>query len=323
MAYMPLAVSMNTAVAVANRYLTQEEADAFASLSGKDISRRSTGLNVGFLIGLSLVRLPAEVMPPKNGTHTISSYARVLLGNMYGHKRAVAHSLSRGAISVLACMVASSLVTELGSSFYNFYEMNSDPRLAEYRASLLNLDPTERMKRTSQSRKNTEDHMRRESRHMIAQRNGTASRELMDDGAGDSGFYSQENDSKAYDSGSPSYSGVQDSTAKKVSQVQQTRTQQRPPQNVPSNTSYSEDTSTGNDFFDDASPAASQSNSRGNASSGGSAWARIRQGASASASNTQGTGSTPDQQQYQSQYDSLPSSSTGASSYGSRSDSDR
>lgn len=326
----PLAMRMNSMSAVMKRYPTQDETDAITSQVAKRAYINRAGLMLGFMVGVSRVRIPKEVRPPKDIPW--SSYSKFLLENIRLQSNTVAWSMSRSFFFVGLWTLGFDYASDFYSSMVLAYETMTDPRLEDYRKTVTSMDPVEVRKTITETNRKTAENWhkeairrRRQSQGMVTSGQDDASPTgSMTNGDDYSGGYSESNDTKTYGSESGSHSGTQGSTASNVgtldSQTRQRGLQERQASNLPSDTSNNESNNAGMDFLDDASPTAQDSTNSGNSSSGGSAWARIRQGATQS--NPRGSFRRTPEQQQQQQYDSSPSSSTGGSAYGSRTDSD-
>lgn len=331
---MPLALRMNSMSAVLKRYLTQEEADAITSQVATKVYVGDMGRSLGFMVGVSRARLPQEILPPKD--IPAGSYSKILFENLRLHPTAAAWSVGRNVLIVGLWTVGAGFLSDFYSSMMQAYATMTDPRLDEYRQTMRSQNPTELRNQITETNQKTVEIWRKESFRRYRQSQGMSaggqddaspSGGMMNDYSG-SGNYSEGGDTATHGSNSESYSGAQGSTASngEVSSDSQTRQKALQQHQAPSPPSHaSDDTSSGTDFFDDASPTAQDHRDSGSQSSGGSAWGRIRQSASQSTSGPQGSfRRAPDQQQqqYENQYDSTPSSSMGSSSYGSRTNSD-
>lgn len=334
---MPLAIRMNSTSTVLKRHLNQEEADAITGQVAKKVYLGDIGRSLGFIVGISRVRLTDELRPPKD--IPVGSYPKVLLEIIRLKPTTAAMCFGRNFFVVGAWTLGAAFLSDFYSSVVLAYATMSDPRLEEYRQTVQSQDPTQLRKQITEANNKTIELWRKESFRRYRESRGMSTTS-QDDASptgstmsdySHSGNYSEGGDTTTQASHSGSYSGTQASTTSNVgvlgdSQTRQQAVQQQQAPSPPYNPS--DDTSSSTSFFDDASPTAQVQSESASQPASGSAWARIRQGASGnqSAPNSQGSyrGAPGRQQQpqYENQYDSSPASSTGGSAYGSRASSD-
>ncbi|KAK2754881.1 hypothetical protein FQN54_006774 [Arachnomyces sp. PD_36] len=322
-----LALQMSAWSAVMERHLTQEETDFATSNVARAVYVNEVGWATGMAVGVSQFRLTKELRPPKG--LSMGNYARMLFHNIQTHPPAAVFSAARNFFIFSAWAVGIAYLTGIYSNVVRLSAELSDPRLEDYRNSVRSRGSGETARVEAAAKKRTQDVWRKEYYLRNDQRQGKVrgDHDNTSPTGAETNDYSYSGDRPVgNDTNSASYGVARGSTTTNLGIYGDSQARQSGVQQEFSNPPYSSNnnTSSGTDFFDDASPTAQDSGSYGGSSSG-SAWARIRQSAGRPGTNSGVSPRRPSgqqQEEYKTQYDSSPSSSTGSSFYGSRTDRD-